>query len=497
MDQAAPISRRPDWPLWLLLIGLAAYSVLLWRHTLVQPGGSDTSGYFNTARLFAQGKLSAPMRPVDGLPPAELPKYAYAPLGFQPDLAQARLTPSYPIGLSLFFFAFAKLFGAGLGPNLVLIMHTLAGVALLYALTRSMGGSGWAALLGTIMLALSPLYLQFAVQAMSDLPATVWVLAAVWLAWRNPAAHWSVLGAGFAVGVAVLVRPTNLLGILPVLLALGRPGRRWLWLALGGLPCAVLLAWFNRAAYGSALTSGYGDVSTLFSLRWVQGTLLHYAKWLPVVATPVAVLALGLPWLARPARRAALVLGVWLTTYLGFYAFYFHTHEYWWALRFVMPALPPLIIAAVLVAERLLSSWAAPRRRHAAWVTLFLLAWTGNRYWDRKWDVVSGGAWENTYPKTMRWMQAHVPPEAVVLTMQTSGSFFYYTDFRLLRWDMLEDRWSQIHDTLRDRKFPVYGVFFDFEEKRAIEQQTPGRWVKVTQIQQVGIWRLDLEATSP
>ena len=42
---------------WLGLLALAAYAVFLARNTAVVAGGSDSSGYLNSARLFAEGKF--------------------------------------------------------------------------------------------------------------------------------------------------------------------------------------------------------------------------------------------------------------------------------------------------------------------------------------------------------------------------------------------------------------------------------------------------------
>lgn len=482
---------------WLMLLALAGYGWFLGRHAVVQPSGSDTSGYFNAAKLIAAGQAHAPLRTIEGLPARELPLFAYAPLGFKPDLERGVLMPTYPIGLPLLFLVFSRAFGSALGPNLTLIVHAVAAGGLIYVLARNLGSGLWAAILATLMLTLSPLTLMHAVQALSDVPSMTWVLAAVWLAWRCRKQEWSAAAAGFALGVAVLVRPTNLLCLLPIACALGWSWRRWLWLGLGGVPCALVLLKFNHEAYGSYWVSGYGDVSTLFKPGWGAITLAHYARWLPVVATPLVVLALGLPWLSRTAGRQALMLGAWILAYLGFYAFYYHTHEWWWSLRFILPALPAIIITSILVAQHLLASLPKPQWRIAAWVALVLLATGSNRYWNKHWNPVSTGRWDNIYPETIRWMQAHLPPDAVVLSMQMSGSLFYYTDYRLLRWDMLEDSWPKVRATLHAAKLPVYTVLFDFEEKRALEEKIPGPWVKMGQMRQVGIWRLDPGSAPP
>jgi hypothetical protein len=498
MDQPALTPRRTAWSLWLLLAGLVAYSAFLWRHTTVQPGGSDSSGYFNAAKLLAHGQVRAAMRAVEGLPSTALPPYAYTPLGFLPDEIAGDLKPSYPVGLSLFLLAGQRLFGAEAGANLVMILHALAGVGLVFALARTAGCQPGPALLAAAVVALSPLTLMHTFQAMSDVPAMMWTTAALWLAWRSPASAWTTLAAGLALGIAVLLRPTNLIATLPLVFVLGASWRRWLWLGLGGLPCVIAVLTFNYMAYHSVLASSYGDVSILFDWRWGGLSLRHYVRWLPVVGTPLVVLALGLPLLFRPAPKPVLVLGSWSLGYLGFYAFYFHTHEWWWYLRFVLPALPALVVAAVLVGQQGIARW-LPSRRAAVglWVVLALGALGSHRYWIKQWGILFVSQQEEVYQLTARWMQRHAPADAVVFCMQTSGALYYHTDHRLLRWDMLERSWPRIRAGLVAAGHPIYGVFFDFEEKPAMEQNVPGRWTKVAQIRRVSVWRLDLDAASP
>lgn len=98
------------------------------------------------------------------------------------------------------------------------------------------------------------------------------------LAWRSQRdPRWAVL-AGVALALAVLTRPTNILALAPVAVCLGASPRRWLWLIAGGAPGATLLGYFNFAAYGSAITTDYGDARSLFGLRNVPSALWHYLR---------------------------------------------------------------------------------------------------------------------------------------------------------------------------------------------------------------------------
>lgn len=493
MDQTTSASR---WPLWILLLGLAAYAWWLWPYEAVLPGGSDSSGYFNTAKLLATGRVHAAMRPIAGLPPADMPAYLYTPLGFMPEAKLGRLTPTYPIGLPLCLMVFIPVFGVAKGANLVLLLHALAGAGLIYALGRALGLKAWAALLGTAMLALSPLYLLYSLQAMSDVPATVWVLAAILLAWRSEGRLWMAGLTGLALGLAVLMRPTNIFAALPVLIALGWGWRRWLALALGGLPCAVALLWFNHAAYGSALASGYGDITELLSWRWVGPALRHYAIWLPVIGTPLVVAVVAWPWVRSPLRLK-LVLAAWLLPWLVFYAFYYHTHETWWYLRFILPVLPALILAALLALQ---AGVARVPYLPARWLLLVLLcavALRSQRYWGHQWNITDVAPGERVYFEASVWAREHLPADAVIIAMQTTGALYYHTDFCLLRWDSIDSEGAAVRAGLHAAGRPAYGIFFDFEEKPAMEEKLPGRWTKVAQVRQASVWRYEPVADRP
>lgn len=317
-----PIWRRPA--ILLALAALAFYAALLARFMDPYAAGSDTSGYLNHAKLLAAGHLHVAMRAIPGLPPASAPYDIYTPLGLKPAPDGDGLVPTYPSGLPLLILAAARVVGWGLASSLVVGAHAFFGVLLTYALGRAMGLPGpWAAL-GATAIAVSPLYLLYAVQIMSDVPSLVWIVAAVLAAWRSDQNRKScvwALGAGAALALAVLIRPNNIIALAPIAIALGRSWRRWLMVVLGSLPGAIFFCVHSEAAYGSVLATGYGDTGYMFSTSFLPSTVVHYARWLPVLFTPAVVPALGLPWLKRTSPRAVAVLGAWILAYLAFYSF--------------------------------------------------------------------------------------------------------------------------------------------------------------------------------
>lgn len=474
------------------MVGVLLYTGFLVRYMGAYASGSDSSGYLNNARMLAQGRVTIPMRIVPGLGADNLPPYAYVPLGFVPDRDHATLTPTYPTGLPLLFLGVSQVVGWEHGPGLTMGLHALFGLWLVYRLARAMGlDSDWAGL-GAVLLAASPLYVFLSLYAMSDVPAMVWVTAAVYFAWISRDQPWLALPAGMALGIAVLVRPTNLLTMVPVALAIGLSPRRWLRLILGGLPAAIFLGAFNQAAYGRILTTGYGSVAGEFNLAVVPLTLRHYALWLPVVLTPFVVLALGLPALARRLPRPICLLTVWCLLFAVLYVFNIHTHEFWWYLRFLLPAFPPLIVAALLVANALIARFHLPLRRW--WLviagTLVLLHGAA---WSRYLHAYTIGHGEKVYPDVAAWLQAHLPANAVVAAMQASGALFYYTDYTFVRWDMIEPAdFQRIAKACTSAGRPVYAVLYPFEieEWKAFEQHLAGHWSQVGAVRHVSIWRL-------
>ena len=485
---------RFDCPGHLLpALGFLLYALFLAHYMGAYAGGSDSSGYLNNARLLGEGHLVAPMRLVPGVAPAALPSYTHVPLGFIPNTDHVTMTPTYPMGLSLLILAVAQVAGLDVAPGLVLGLHSLIGLWLLYRLGRDASlEAGWA-WLGTLLLAASPVYVCMSLQAMSDVPAMVWVTAAVLGAWRSRQRPWLALAAGVSLAMAVLVRPANLLALVPMALALGCAPRRWLLLIIGGLPGATFQGAFNLAAYGQVFITGYGYVNPSFGLVNLLPTLAHYAAWLPVLLTPLGLLALGLPFLGRQQPRFSTVLATWALVFAIFYLFYAHTRDGWWYLRFLLPAFPPLLVAALLVARRLVPRlrltprawWLAPA---AAAILLHGAAWS------RYLHAYTIGHGEKVYPLVAAWLQQHLPANAVVAAMQPSGAVFYYTDYTFVRWDMIAPAdFQRIARACSAAGRPVYAVLYPFEieDWKAFEQHLTGHWSQVGAVRHVSIWRLD------
>jgi hypothetical protein len=475
-------------------VGLLGYAVLLFILIGAVPGGSDNSGYFNEARLFARGQIHAPMRTLEGIPAGETP-FLYVPLGFKPAAdGSARLVPTYPPGLPLLLVPASRIAGWAHAGDMLLLIHSLAGIALIFALARTCALPGTWALAGAAILAASPLYLYTSLQALSDVPATVWATAAVVAALKaRERATWA-LASGICISVAFLIRPNNFLIGIPVLLAVGLSPRRLVLVVLGSLPGIAALMAINRFAYGDALQSGYGAIGNEFHGDLVSGTLAFYVRWLPVLLSPVVILAPFVVGQMGKAPRVAAVLASWALAYLAFFSAYRWTHEQWWFLRFLLPAAPALIVGGLLVARSLIERMRASHT--GGWIRvlpiLLLAASLGveaaqTRPMREAWTIGHG---ELKYGRVSRWLNAHVPENSAIVMSQASGALFYFTDFTLLRYEEMNPSMARrVGIILQAENRPLYAVLFPFEVE--VLKKLPGKWEHVVSVDDVSIWRCD------
>lgn len=498
-----------------LLLFVAAYLGFVGWYHAPYAAASDASGYMNSARLILDGRLGTPLRPPAGLPPDLVPRQAFVPLGFRPDVRNEGMVPTYPVGLPLHLAAVGLFTDLSVASRTVAVGSALAFVVLLYLTGREFGvRPAWS--LGVALLgALSPLTLFFAFLPMSDLLAAVWGLAVILCARRAARGPGWAVAAGAALAVAVLVRPTNLLLVVPALLALPAHARSWVAFGLGGVPGALFLAWYNHAQYGAWLTTGYIGAGSLFSWQHVAPSLWHYAVWVPVAASPLVVAALALPRTTVP-RRDQLILAAWAGVVLGFYAGYSYTNDAWWYLRFVLSALPALGLAAALVlqdlpfptwllASRLLPAGAPASPVATGWtlrlplVRLLLLGAVGwLLHWSGKLHVTHLESDERSYPLAARWVAEALPDDGVLLAYQVSGALLHYTDKPFVVYEHLPpDDGARLAAWVDRERRTLYAALYPHEEA-AVWQKFPGRWEQVAQFRLARIWRrVDRDPPTP
>jgi hypothetical protein len=487
-------SHRHRWWSLAIVMALAAYALLLWPRMGAYAGGSDSSGYLNQARLLEKGEIVIPQRFPAEAPPAAGAGHLYVPLGFHPAPGEeARMVPLYPVGLSLLTLGMARLTGWEVAPAAVMILHLLGGLGVVYLFGRSCQLTRPMATLAIAAIAASPLFVFMGLQLMSDVPSLAWVTLAILLAQESRNRSWLWASwCGFAVGMAVLLRPTNALVLFPVAVALGADPKRCAALIAGGLPAAVFLGWYNLTAYGAVFTTGYGNISGAFKLQLIGPTILHYLKWLPLLFSPLIALVLLLPWARAVPPRHRLLLTLTPALFLGFYSFYDHTHETWWYLRFVLPAIPAAVVGALMVAQCAWDRsgrWATRYGAVAFSASIILIAIFGYS-WNQRLHAHRVADQEVVYPQVAGWAAQNLPAGTAVLAMQASGALFYYTDFPIIRWEHAPTEVAKIIQAqLAATDRPMAAVLFEFETESALAAWQPERWQKVVEFGPVAVWQ--------
>jgi hypothetical protein len=451
-------------------VGLAA-----WSHGAFIAGGADSSGYLTETRLWLAGSLR--VRPPNLEPVRfEHGNQVLAPLGLRPAAGTDYLVPTYPPGLPLLMAGFELAAGSA-AKFWVVPLSAAVLVWTVFALGRRVAGPA-VGLLSAAGTAASPTLLFQAVQPMSDVPASCgWILAATILTFPSLGAAGAAAAAATA---ACLIRP-NLFAMVPILaiaaLWWAPSWRRGLGRA--AILCTVLaaaaigFAWWQRDLYGALSETGYGGVTYLFSLAHVWPNLSTYPQWLYQSHGWFLLLAAGGPFLVtRAGVGSAAAVGVrapwiawWMVLMFGslfaFYALYF-PFDNWTFTRFLLPALPLLIVLAAVTGVAAVG-WlpAAFRTLAFAWTVVLVVSLGASKARD----LGAFGLWESErrFLEVAEYAAAQ-PASAVFLSMQHAGSVAYYSGRTVLRWDWLEQtELDRVVEQLAASGRRVYAALEDWE----------------------------------
>ena len=474
----------------LAAVALAAYAVLLVAANSWVAGGSDSSGYLNEARLLARGRVSEEIGAlaVLGLPAGDDEAGVFIPLGYRAGPLPGKMVPTYPPGLPLHMALLATIGGWNAAPFLAGPIAAVASLLLFFGVARELGLSRGLAAAGAVILAVSPIFFGMAIQPMSDVPATAWVLAAIYFALRARRRPPWAFAAGAAFGVAVLVRPTNALALIPLLFALPAGRGAILRAFAGGAPFAVFLLLLNHAAFGSALETGYGlMLLTTMTPTHVLPQIRHYGFWLPALLTPLLPLAwLGIAFDRGVPRRDRALLVTWFGVFLVFYCLY-EVYDDWWSVRFLLPGIPAIVLAALLVARDV--PLPAKPRRLLGFAALAVVVAVG-ALWIARFQVLQAARGEVVYRDASRRAARFVPSRSLIAAMQMSGALKYYADRPILRWDYTSpQKFADLRRRAADRGVALYALLWPFEVAE-FEKHLPGDWQPVARWGEVVLYRL-------
>jgi hypothetical protein len=251
----------------LLVILLITTGALLFRFAERQPNINDTIGYVYAGQRLATGEG---MSLYDEHNQWQRPFFTmYAFRIQQPD--DERLYLVYPPGLPL-LLASAILFTGWSGAvHYVVPLLALAGIGGAFVLGRLATGSSWGGWWTAVLLATTPVFWTFSTASWSEAPSMTlltWGAACFLLAYHKNWGHKRQIGVavlgGLLVGATFFIRYTNVIVLLPFLLAhllyddwrFWRLGSRHAFFATAGL-IFLTIPLFNYVYYGGPTLTGY------------------------------------------------------------------------------------------------------------------------------------------------------------------------------------------------------------------------------------------------
>lgn len=463
------------------------------KRGLFVAAAADAYGYVSQADLWARRELVV-QQPFAAQMTWRHATASLAPLGYRPhtaDPADRDIVPIYSPGLPMLMAVFKSIAGRRAVFFVVPLLAALA-VWATYLLGARLAGP-FVGASAAVLLAASPTFLFEVVAPTSDIPCTAWWalgLALLMIPRRSAA-----LGAGIAVGSAILTRP-NLapLAAVPAMMLVSdwlrsRSTRspadvettsdatvRTLLFAAGSVPACIAVALINRHLYGSAFATGYGPFKALYRLSFFWKNVAHYPGWIVQTETVIVLLAFVAPFVLKSdpsipdrERHPRTVAVAWLTFIaLNVLAYLFYLPwEQWWYVRFLMPAFPPMLAlsaAALWTLAAPLDRFHAGLQGLVAATVVAAVAWHGVSFSLERGAQLQWIA-EQRYKAVGSYVDATLPHRAALICMQHSGSARFYSGRITVRYDLLEPADLDLVVTqLRRLGYAPYFLLEDWEE---------------------------------
>jgi len=418
---------------WLAIAVIVVIDVrLVVTHVVTACGGLDSAGYVGSARLLLSGHLMQ-YEPIARVLPFPNATAAAAPLGFVAAGRPYFVSPRFPPGLPL-VMAVTLAAGGRYGPFVVAPVLAIATVLLVFGFARRTADPMTAALAATIM-AVTPIFVDMALQPMSDVPAAFWIVLSGHFLWRpRPRAT----AAALAAGMAILTRPPLLLAALALGATTSWPSRRQAvtFAAIVAATTMLFLA-LQRHIYGNAFASGYGTAEQLFTLAALPHNLRFYGGWLLLICTPALPLLFAAGASADP--RLAVRAGAVFLAVSAPYLVYAPPFEDWQILRFLLPGLPFVFVVCAKGITSIGRAADHPVRAHVvATIAAIVLAGGSYAFLQRE-DVFDVAVQEQRYRLVGEWFGARTPPQSVAISSLHSGSLRIYAGRPTVRAELLPD----------------------------------------------------------
>jgi membrane protein YfhO len=483
------------------VVGVLIYGYALVKSAVHAVGGSDTSGYLRLARSLLQGDIVQRVTELDllGLPDEFIRNFI--PLAYDPGPQSGTMTPLYPVGMPLLMAAGALIGGWEHGPFLINPIAAALSLILIYLIGLELGLPRGFSIWAAIMLAASPTLIYLALQPMSDAMAMFWGLVAILGALRSRKRDSWALLAGAAFGMAFLIRPTNILLLIPLLFSLRLKPKTILYFLLGGMPTAAIFLAYNAVVFGHPLATGYGRIGLwrALGIGGFKERFDHYWYWIKVTMSPLPLLC----WLAVTVDRKVewrnrLMLLSWFGAFFLFYCCY-DDYNAWWYTRFLLPGYPALVLGVVLIARdlpELLRTWVSESNRaRLKWVMLIIMAavpLSHERRYINKLDVFSIGVAEEANQTSCLWADQRLPSKSLIVSMQMSGALKFYTGRPIVRWDAIAPgQWPEVKKRAAERGYQWYALLQPFEVEDA-RKRMGGRWTELGVSGPISLWQIEL-----
>ena len=418
--------------------------------------GADPYGYVSQSLLWARGNPVQFQTSLAMQSPWPNAEWSFCPLGYKPSFVRGIIVPTYSSGLPLQMAMFARLFGID---GAFIVVPLLGGLAVwaTYLLGLRVSQSKDCALLSAALTACSPVFLFQLMQPLSDVPVTAWWLASIVAALEG--SYVGALGSGLCASLAVLTRPNLVFLALPVAayaVSNDEPSRRsrisrLAFFALALVPGIALTAAANSTFYGAPSMSGYGSLSEIYALRNIFENLARYPKWLYTTHSPLVFIGLGsavAAWavhgLGNRQRHRLILHGTlaaaFAVTLFASYVFYI-PFDHWTYLRFLLPAIPILLVLGVATVDSVAGAISARMRRLALGfivvvIPLYYLSF-----------AVHGDAFalkrlfHDRYVTAAGQIAERTSAAAVVVGLLQSGSLKLYANRTTIRYDLIPPEW--------------------------------------------------------
>ena len=486
--------------------GIVYYSYLMIRYANKVVTGNDSYGYASLAKYMTQLRV---IQPVVELSQFDLPLEftdVFIPITYLSSEAQPGVMVSqYPPGHPMLISAFSLLLGWEVGPFIVGPMSAIVSSILTYLIAREIGLSRRLSTAAGFMLALSPIVVYMGVQMVSDVPSMMLDLIAVYasLVCRRKI-KWAWV-AGLSLGLAVLVRPTNMFMIIPLVFCLPLSIRGAVYFALGGLPAAFFLCVYNISVYGglfqyyASYGSGTFDMFSL-SFSFMYARFQYYTYWIARLMSPLILFGwLGVIFNHELSLRNRAMLISWFGSFIAVYCSYSWYGD-WWFTRFLLPGWPALIIGSLITAKyigdmlgRHLGVNGSLLASRAPSLVLITLVIACSIYSIKSFGMFDAYLGAQREKDVVMWANGQMPPDAIVVADYWGGMLKYYGGRSIVLYSrMNEAKWKTLKEKVRSKGVSIYALLAQTSVESA-RKNMPGKWSLLGTYEHQTLWKVSTE----